>query len=68
MHEKTEFSKHSEAIKFALKNQQVTQVDLCRKVGYSQSNLSCFLSGKRPIPNTILEKIMKELSIKLITG
>ena len=66
MEQKTEFTKHSEAIKFALKNQNVTQVDLCKKTGYSQSNLSCFLNGKRPIPNTMLEKIMKQLNIKLI--
>ena len=66
MYEKTEFSKHSDAIKFALKNQNVTQIDLCKKTGYSQSNLSCFLNGKRPIPNTKLELIMKELNIKLI--
>ena len=64
--EKITYSSHAAAIRAAMALNSVTQNNLCRKLGYSQPNLSSFLNGKRPMPVNMIEKIMREFNIKLI--
>lgn len=60
------FSSHSEAIKFALKQQEVKNIDICKKLNINPGNLSSFLNNKRTIPHCKIEAIMRELNIRLL--
>lgn len=62
----TEFKDVREAIKTAMKQGNISQVSLCKKVGYNQPNFSSWINNRRTIPGEILESILSELEIKFL--
>ena len=64
--EKKTFDTPREAIKHALRVQEVKPIDLCNAVGYNRGNFYTYLRGERPIPDEVQQKILTALNIKFV--
>ncbi len=54
-----------EAIKERMRELNISQAKLVQELGLNKGNLSSFISGKRPLPLSDIERICKVLSLEL---